>query len=162
MYDSSTGRMAVTRVPTKGTRMTSDPSKWLARQLEALGHQRLVLRSDEEISIKAVKRGTKTEVIGVDVVFQVHSGESSLRLAKRQKHRSSKQRLDAFLLSQRARRKDSIQAHQSLIRGRRMHRAFIAFGEAVHFKPRKTGGKFAKLDAGWRNGLFLGVSDRGV
>eukprot|EP00971_Amphidinium_carterae_P335116 6470791-Amphidinium_carterae.2 len=35
--------MAVTRVPTKGTRMTSYPGRWLVRQLEALGHQCLTI-----------------------------------------------------------------------------------------------------------------------
>eukprot|EP00971_Amphidinium_carterae_P004785 95789-Amphidinium_carterae.1 len=32
-----------------------------------------------------------------------------------------------------------------------MHRAFVDFGEAVHFKTHKTGGKFAKIDVGWQD-----------
>eukprot|EP00971_Amphidinium_carterae_P061537 1218192-Amphidinium_carterae.2 len=50
-------------------------SRWSARQLEALGHQRLILRSDDENVIKAVKRLSmaRAEVVGVEIVFEESS-----------------------------------------------------------------------------------------
>ena len=157
--------------------------------LEWLGYKRIVLKSDQEPAIMALKRAISRAMPGVEILMEespvgAHAANGAIEGAIRRVAGqvrtlkddveksygvpiSTRHPLLAFAVSHAA---DLItrfgvgkdgRTPWELSRGKKYKRKLLPFGECcLYMLTKGTGGRAAKMDARWRPGIFVGILKR--
>ncbi len=184
MKDEHTGLMWSSVVPAKGAEAYA--VNFAIRCIEETGYKRVILKSDNENSIKSLKDGIKKGLNGVEAIMEESktgdsrangSCEAAVKETKRQvkaMKSALEEKLDTkigerhpilawigrhanFMISRFRVGPDGRTPYERS-RGRRWLRPSVVFGERVWFKPLKSYG--IGLWEGMKEGLFLGAHGR--
>ena len=180
---SATAWISANVVPTKGD--SPEGVRRLGEEVEKLGHQRLVLKSDQEPAIKALLQSVKREK-HQDISFEhspvaehqsngvaeraVKSVQGQVRTLKLALEARISEKVaetsdvvpwmirHAAMLLNIGQRGDDGRTAWERVKGRRFNREIPEFGERVmYLKPDSLGKD--KLDSRWETGHFLGIQD---
>ena len=158
--DSKSKMTWATTIPTKGPDLFS--VNFMLACLNETGYNRLILKSDGEPAIVALKREVKSKAAGIEIILQEaptgdHSANGAVEVAIRDEKRQSRALLSeleehfgkledthplltwlsrhaAFCLSRFSIQDDGKTPYQRLT-GRKWNRPMVTFGEKVYFRP---------------------------
>ena len=181
--DGETGMMFARVVPNKG--VDEYAVKRLRRDLNMLGHRRIVLRSDEESNIvalgTAVKREAEIDIVSEQTAVGDHQANGNIENVVRQiagQFRTIKDGLETrinhkingemsivpWMISHaaatinRTRKDDNGRTSHFKWKGREFNREVTELGECIMYLRLDSVGK-DKFDSRWEEGVFLGVRE---